>query len=917
MRVAEGVAMCHLYTHALAVAAASHAVASTPDYRGTLCPVDGGARVEVHADPSTTLMIIFPTPPGTGGWAMTQQSPGVYTHDIGSVSVGDSVSFSLLIQNPQQYTYPEHNVTLDTECTAFERDDVTPPPTRGFRHDILVRDGIPLLHFQAGAPGFGIPETTQVSATLRLDDGPFVTVPLIEETDGVWEVELPDAIAGQSVTYWFQQLIGIQTVYTALHERVIGDPATEPDWPLATRQSGRFHHRHPNEWRFDNYVEDYGEGRTFEIEVTDWGTRVDVTATIDPGLEVGQMDFKYFVENDPYSASCNRPLTVVNTKLTKNDNVFTGSIEDITPGAIIDFDFAFVDLPADNPVSIYYSDFYYYRAGSGSFGPETPNPRATPVGPATTPNVFSPRFGLAQHAPSLAHEDLKRFLAGKLFFETDWNTGDLLNVSTYFDCCAGPIGQPLDASPVHQTNLLGPRFNAASCIQCHALDGRGETPYEGVDQISLVAQLSIPGSGPHGEPIPHPLYGGQLSPGASNTATPEGQLRVQYTDVHGTFDDGTPWTLRKPTYEFHGMESGSLGTNLPDVDGSAGYAGQAEFSPRIAPILAGLGMLEAVSESEILSRVDEDDLDADGISGRANYVWDQAAAETRLGRFGWKANQPSLRQQAAGAYLADMGLTSSLYPMEDCGDEQIDCDEGNGPEVSADELDDIAGYLQGLTLPPRRNFEDEEAIAGMYLFKQASCHACHTPTLRTGPAHEVAAYRNMDIEPFTDLLLHDMGPDLADNRPHFEASGSEWRTPPLWALSYVGQVLGVPETCEDPESGGAEPNFLHDGRARSIMEAILWHGGEAEASRDAVLAMNQAQRDQLVAYTTYPFADPIFDDIGQPTCVGDITIDGVVDLNDLLLMLTHWGDPGSADLDGDGAVDTDDIAQLIANWGPC
>ena len=893
------------------------AAASTPDYSGTVCLEDGGVAIEVQTDTEATLVLVYPTPPG-GGWGMSEGPNGVFRHFIPGVTEGDSLQFSLLIQNPPQYTSPTHEITVATECTPFVRDDVTPPPPRGFRHEVVLEGDTPWFRFESGAAGFGIADTSAVDVTWRVNGGAFQSGPLTEIELGHWEGPIGGATSGDLIEYWFSQLIGVQTMHTALHTRTVGEPITEPVWPLVSTLSARFRHRHPNEWRFDNYVEDYGAGRTYELQMTDWGHRAELMVTVDPDLDVGSMDFKYFVDNDPYSDTCNRPMTVVNTVMTKDGNVFTSSIEDITPGALLDFDLSFVDLPAENPVAIYYSNIFYYRAGHGLFGPETPNPRATPVGEATTPNIFSPRFGFAQHAPTISHDDLKNFLDGKLFFETDFETGDLLNVSTYFDCCSGPIGQPLSPSPVHRSGALRPRQNAASCIECHALDGRGATPQEGTDLLSLVAQLSIPGTGPNGGPIPHPHYGSQFSPDSAAGTSPEGRLRVEYEEQIGFFDDGTTYSLRVPTYVFEEMAYGSLGTNLPDNIGSPGYGGLAEFSPRIAPQIPGLGMLEAVSDDTINSMADPDDADRDGISGRVNMVWDESSQQHIIGRFGWKANQPHLRQQAAAAYLQDMGVTSSLYPRHDCGEWQDDCDADTAsPEVDSAELDAITHYLQGLTLPPRRNYDDPQAIAGMHPFKQAHCHSCHVPALQTGDPHPIPSFRNLRIEPFTDLLLHDMGDGLADGRPHFEASGREWRTPPLWGLSYVGHVLGVPDTCEDPSSGGAAPNFLHDGRARSLMEAILWHGGEAEASRAAVLAMTATERDQLVAYTGYPFADPIFDSEDQSTCEGDLNGDGTVDLDDLLQLLIEWGESGPADMNGDGLVDSDDLAHLLNLWGAC
>lgn len=904
--------MKHLIlTGGFMVATTTVAFAATPRYDGQVCPVDGGSLIGLDVDPSTTAVLIYPTPPG-GGWYMNEVSPGRYEHFIAGLGVGDDLSFSLILQTPQQYQFPQHQLTIADDCVAFDRDDVVPPPPRGFRQDIELRDGIPWFVFRAGATDHFVDETTDVTATYRLDGDLLTTITLPNLGGGRFEAPVPDGAVGRRIEYWFSQTMGIQIMHSALIERVIGEAEPAFSWPVVSRRVGRFRDRHPNEWRFDNYVQEYGQGRTFEIEITDWGNRLDMRVTVDGDIEVGDMDFKHFVYNDPYSDTCNRPLTGVNLVMEKQGDVFISSIEDITPYATMDFDFTFRGIPT-GPVGQYYSDFFYYRAGVGLFGPEHPNPRRTPVGNAVATRVFSPRFGLAQHAGTMTHEELKAFLEGKIFFETDYADGDLLNFNTRFDCCAGPLGEIAQSSPVFEAGLLGPRFNAASCMECHAMDGRGATPVEGVDLRHLVAQVSIPGAPSDAAPRSHPYYGVQLNTAGADA---EGRLRVRYEPVTGQFDDGEPWTLRRPVYEFHAMESGSLGVNVPDIDGSAGYAGVAEFSPRIAPMLAGLGFLEAVSDETILALEDADDLDGDGISGRANHVPDDATGGLRPGRFGWKANQSSLRQQVATAFVHDLGITSPSEPAEDCGDAQVDCDEGAGAiELAASDIASVSHYLQGLTLPPRRNFEDPDAIAGMHLFKAANCSACHVPSMRTGTTHPIEAYRDIVIEPFTDLLLHDMGEGLADDRPHYLASGREWRTPPLWALSYVGHAMGLPDTCEDPESGGATPNFLHDGRARSIMEAILWHGGEAEASRNAVLGMNATEREQLLAYVAYPFDDPIFHVDEEPVCPADLDGSGRVDAGDLLQVIAQWGGDGPADLDGDGIVGVDDLLRILLEWG--
>ncbi|MEE2906563.1 MAG: di-heme oxidoredictase family protein [Planctomycetota bacterium] len=903
--------MCLIRLMAAALSVSTTIHAATPDYQGTVCHVEGGARIEVSTGTDTSLMLIYPTPPG-GGWHMTEEFPGLYTHLIQGLEPGDDLTFNLLLQNPHQYVFPTHDITIESDCVAFERDDVTPPPPRGFRHNIQVDpDGV-LVQFESGANGTYLGDTTSVRLNYRIDDGLLTTATLQEVEPGTWEALIPNAEADQTMRYWFAQRLGAQPQDTALLTHILGEPVLTPDWPIITKRSGRFRHRHPNEWRFDNYVEDYGLGKTFELTFTDWGNRVDVALVVDEDLPVNRVDFRYFTWNDPFAGLCNRPETLINQIMSGSQNQFSHVVEDVTPGEIIDFDLTFIDLPT--PGLQYYSEFFYYRVGLGTFGPHESNPRITPVGQATESHVYSPRFGFAQHASTLELNELKAFMDGKVFFETDYETADLLNFGTHFTCCAGPLGQLIEDSPVFQGGIIGPRYAAASCIQCHSMDGRGATPYANQDLVALIAQVSIPGKTADGEPLPHPLYGKQLDVVADGTVPSEGRLQVRYEEINGHFDDGTPYTLRKPIYEFLDMAYGSLGTNLPDNIGSPGYQGNAEFSPRIAPMLPGLGMLEAVDEATILSMADPDDVDGDGISGRVNRVWDLQAQATVIGRFGWKANQPSLRQQAAEAFRLDLGITTPLNPQQDCGEQQVDCEAGNGiPELQPDDLDLITTYLRGLTLPPRRNYDDLLAIAGMHLFKQANCHTCHSPTLQTGSTYPITAFRNLTIEPFTDLLLHDMGPALADDRPQFEATGREWRTPPLWALSYVNHALGVPDTCEDPESGGSAPNFLHDGRARSLMEAILWHGGEAEASRNVVLAMNTTQREELLAYVAYPFADPIFNT--DDDCPEDLDNNGQVDVMDVLLLLDGWDQPGPGDLDEDGVVDADDILILLRRYG--
>ena len=370
---------------------------------------------------------------------------------------------------------------------------------------------------------------------------------------------------------------------------------------------------------------------------------------------------------------------------------------------------------------------------------------------------------------------------------------------------------------------LGPVYNNISCINCHARDGRGRAPTSGEKLTSMLFRVSLPnpeGDVTHG-PVPVPGFGTQLNNRAIFGVPPEGTVTINYTEGELMTSDGVKVYLRTPSYKIENAYQ-----PLPD---------NVELSPRVAPVVFGLGLLEAIPESTILALADEDDQDGDGISGKANYVWDVQKNGLSLGRFGWKANQPTLIQQVASAYHDDIGITTSLLPIESSdGQSQYD-GRGDDPELSDEILDVVTFYVQTLAVPARRNLDDPLVQRGEQLFDSAKCSSCHVPTLQTGSLSDVPAVSNQTIQPFTDMLLHDMGPGLADYRPDFLASGSEWRTPPLWGIGLLKVVNG-------------HTNLLHDGRARGLLEAIMWHGGEAEQSREAVQAMSASDRDALITF---------------------------------------------------------------------
>ncbi|WP_210558460.1 MULTISPECIES: di-heme oxidoredictase family protein [unclassified Pseudomonas] len=383
---------------------------------------------------------------------------------------------------------------------------------------------------------------------------------------------------------------------------------------------------------------------------------------------------------------------------------------------------------------------------------------------------------------------------------------------------------------------LGPLFNTNACQNCHIKDGRGHPPApDATNAVSMLVRLSIPDSPAYAKVIeqlgvvPEPVYGGQFQDMAVPGVTPEGKVRVEYTPVPIRFKDGTEVELRKPVLQFTQLGYGPM---HPDT----------RFSARVAPPMIGLGLLEAIPEEAILANAAAQAKENNGIKGRVNRVWDDELQKTVAGRFGWKAGQPNLNQQNVHAFSGDMGLTTSLRPFDDCTDAQTACKQapnGNGPdgepEVSDNILRLVLFYTRNLAVPARRGVNDEQVLAGKNLFFQAGCQSCHTPKYTTAANAAEPELANQVIRPYSDLLLHDMGDGLADNRTEFQASGRDWRTPPLWGIGLTQAVSG-------------HTQFLHDGRARNLLEAVLWHGGEAQKAQQQVLSFNAEQRAALLAF---------------------------------------------------------------------
>ncbi len=419
--------------------------------------------------------------------------------------------------------------------------------------------------------------------------------------------------------------------------------------------------------------------------------------------------------------------------------------------------------------------------------------------------VTTNRNSFALAAANLDNQERRIFEVGDSFFTQNWVTAP---------------------ASTEARDGLGPTFNAQSCSSCHTLDGRSQPPADNDDpERGLLFRLSIPGVDPvTGGPVADPSYGGQLQDRGILTVPPEGRFLINYHEVPGEYEDGTPYTLLQPEYSFADL---AFGPTHPDL----------LVSPRIAPAVFGGGLLEAIPDSDILALADPDDADGDGISGRANMVWSVRAGDARLGRFGWKANVPTLEQQIAGAFHGDIGITSPLFSDENCPAGQTDCQtalNGGVPELPQDRLDKITFYNQTLAVPAMRDVDDPQVRDGARLFLEAGCAACHTPSHTTGQ-HPVPAVSGQVIFPYTDLLLHDMGDGLADGRPDFLADGREWRTPPLWGIGLIENVNN-------------HTRLLHDGRARNIAEAILWHDGEGLAAREEFRKMSREEREALLRF---------------------------------------------------------------------
>ncbi len=454
-------------------------------------------------------------------------------------------------------------------------------------------------------------------------------------------------------------------------------------------------------------------------------------------------------------------------------------------------------------------------------GFDAPEPFEAMAGGATTSRRAPGRDAFSQPSAGMGFDREMDFRLGNGLFKRLW------------------VSAP---SSTIASDGLGPLYNARACQSCHLKDGRGRPPEPGADPApGLFLRVSVPADAHPLQAVipgwhataPDPAYGEQLQDFAIQGHRAEARVAVDWEEIPVALADGETVSLRRPVWR-------------AEVPGHGPLAPGAMLSPRLTPPMIGLGLLEAIPAADILALADPDDIDGDGISGRPSIVWSAEFDRPMLGRFGWKAGAPTVKAQSSGAFAGDMGLSTPLHPAPwgECTAAQAACRaaphgddaEHGGYEVAADALDLVAFYARNLAPPARRDLDDPQVLRGKALFHGAGCAACHAPKHVTHRLDGQPEQSFQLIWPYTDLLLHDMGEGLADGRPEGVATGREWRTPPLWGLGLAETVLGGPA------------HYLHDGRARSVLEAILWHGGEAQAARDAVAAMPKAERAALLRF---------------------------------------------------------------------
>jgi CxxC motif-containing protein (DUF1111 family) len=584
---------------------------------------------------------------------------------------------------------------------------------------------------------------------------------------------------------------------------------TLPNGTLVTHVGGRVRDRHAREdmfQAFQLYNPLYFQDRTFGLDIIDTTPTGGDTITFNMTTAyphtgsnfriffLGNNTVAEYFTNTTFQAVDDYHYTQsISYNAPKGRNIQVGDLMEFEVGV-------FLRQPVEGRFN-YYSTAWLYRAGqAGVIAWEGTGPKRDSVplgagallGGKTTDSrneSNEPFNSFMQMALNIAPANAQPFVEGRRVHHT-----------SFIDGTHSESGNPVFSAHVGKA---GPIYNSPSCISCHTRNGRSQPPETtGTVIDTVIAKIGqLDGSA-------HPQYGRQLQTRAVSGQSAEGTLAVgsfQTSTVQAA--DGTVFTLQKPVYSIQSSSAVSYS------------------SVRTAPPLVGLGLLEAVDEAAILAMADPNDTNGNGISGRASVVADPQGGVSRLGRFGWKGERASLRQQIAGALSEDMGVSTSVFPGP-----------GGAVEVNDATLTQIERYIELLAVTPQRSAGDANVQAGATIFNNAGCASCHVVSLTTGSNHPMAELRNQTIKPYTDLLLHDMGVALAGTLPAEGATASEWRTAPLWNIGLASDVAGK------------SARYLHDGRARTLMEAILWHGGEAEAAKQSVLQLSATGRNQLLSF---------------------------------------------------------------------
>ncbi|MGK0346479.1 MAG: CxxC motif-containing protein (DUF1111 family) [Myxococcota bacterium] len=665
------------------------------------------------------------------------------------------------------------------------------------------------------------------------------------ETDATLDPDVPSDTGLPPDTEALPDIVPLYNPTTVLQPQWIEDRGDA----VVTRFSDRGRDRHAREDQFqsyDHYLPEYWHFRTARFRFVDYvahgGDAIEVSMVTEWQLSIAEFRAWYlglgtvatysgnyapgFDQEGPGTFDDDHELidyagTQYKYAITVNSGFDFGVTVPLEVGQYMEFEASQFLAGAPGSRQNYYGTTALYAVGvgglvpwqaSGSFeDPSSDRERSEPIDPAgwvggrtTLPYQYSdePDNHFMQMATNLAPQHGQPFVLGRRVHHSDMVDG------THDESAANGVF-------VDVRGLAGPNYVHGSCDGCHTRNGRAAVAPVGEPLDKWVFRIGSADGGPD------PLRGSVLQP-ESTQGSGEGTVAIaSWQDVDGG--------LRSPNYTF---ESGT-----PE-----------RFSARIAPQLVGMGLLEAIDEADVLAWEDPNDDDDDGVSGRAQRIEDPTNGEWRLGRFGWKAGAASVSHQVASALNADMGVMTHLMPEPDCGPEQLGCGNAEGAELADSHFQHLSQYVALLGVRARRDLGDAEVLRGEDMFAAIGCVDCHRASFVTSSFHPFGELREQSIQPYTDLLLHDMGDGLADNLGEGRASGAEWRTAPLWSLGLGACVTGGVTGPNQNQSCTPQESFLHDGRARTVEEAIAWHGGEGQTSRDAFAALLPADQQAIVTF---------------------------------------------------------------------